>query len=441
MPVSTIEAGVIRIGDGVTVSFPFSFEGRDSADIKVSNIIGEALVPVPSGFTATMNPNNIGGSVIFTVAPANGLSFYIYRDTDLTQLVNVSSQQRYDPEVVESVWDKTTFVVQELSEKVNRSVKTVPGLSPDTLLAGIFGAVTVTDANVVAAQTAETNAETAATEAEQSALDAENSAASAAFLTFGLGVTGSVTLLANLDATNTAAGVYRFDATTVGTFPTGVVASDTGLVEIWRMNSATAFMTLYSSTSSRRIIRRMSASVWQSWQEASSVWTFLSTTSAAGKGSAGVPFDITGLPAWATEVEVILDGLTFSVAAAGVGPTITVLNSLGPPGTNIIRFGARDTIIGSTNVLASYILLGAKNAAVNYSGAVFDGTIKFKKINSGNNWQVAYLLSGDATTPSLADAAGKFSIVSGGAVTGFRITHGHAVGSTFSAGQVTVRYR
>ena len=36
---------------------------------------------------------------------------------------------------------------------------------------------------------------------------------------FGLGVTGVATLLANIDATDTASGAYRFSNTTTGTFP------------------------------------------------------------------------------------------------------------------------------------------------------------------------------------------------------------------------------
>lgn len=144
MSVSTIEAGVIRIGDGVTNTYSFSFEARSTADIKVSNVVLNALVPVPSGFVVTINPNGVGGSVIFSVPPEVGLEFYIFRDTSLTQLVSVSSQGKYDPNVVEGVWDKLTFLAQELAAEVERAIKVVPGSTADELLAAIFSAQSAT---------------------------------------------------------------------------------------------------------------------------------------------------------------------------------------------------------------------------------------------------------------------------------------------------------
>ncbi len=68
----------------------------------------------------------------------------------------------------------------------------------------------------------------------QAAIEGAAASAASGFATYGIGITGSATLLANLDATNIGAGAYRFDNTTTGTFPTGVAAADTGLVEHWR---------------------------------------------------------------------------------------------------------------------------------------------------------------------------------------------------------------
>jgi len=87
------------------------------------------------------------------------------------------------------------------------------------------------------------------------------------FAAFGLGVTGNATLLANLDATGTGAGIYRFDGTTTGTFPTGVAAGDTGAVELWRQTGATAMMELHHATSNRVFRRRMTATTWGAWRE------------------------------------------------------------------------------------------------------------------------------------------------------------------------------
>lgn len=101
----------------------------------------------------------------------------------------------------------------------------------------------------------------------QDAIEAAANLAISGFAIFGLGITGNATLLAALDATGTGAGLYRFDGTTTGTYPTGVVAGDTGLVELWRQAGATAMQVLYHATSDRVFHRRMASSAWGTWRE------------------------------------------------------------------------------------------------------------------------------------------------------------------------------
>lgn len=84
---------------------------------------------------------------------------------------------------------------------------------------------------------------------------------------FGLGVTGSATLLANIDATNIASGAYRYDNTATGTFPVGVAASDTGIVETWRETSGTSIQLLYPENADRIFFRRFVAPSWGAWTE------------------------------------------------------------------------------------------------------------------------------------------------------------------------------
>ena len=101
----------------------------------------------------------------------------------------------------------------------------------------------------------------------QAAIEAAAALAVSGFAAFGLGITGNATLLANLDATGTGAGLYRFDGTTTGTYPTGVAAGDTGLIELWRQAGATAMMELHHATSNRVFRRRMTTSTWGAWRE------------------------------------------------------------------------------------------------------------------------------------------------------------------------------
>lgn len=101
----------------------------------------------------------------------------------------------------------------------------------------------------------------------QAAIEGSVAVAASGYAAFGLGVTGSVALLANLDATTTASGQYRFDGTTTGTFPTGVTAANTGAIDVVRETSSSAWMYLYHDTTDRFYYRRMTASVWGTWRE------------------------------------------------------------------------------------------------------------------------------------------------------------------------------
>lgn len=101
----------------------------------------------------------------------------------------------------------------------------------------------------------------------QAAIEAAGALAVSGFAAFGLGITGNAALLANLDATGTGSGIYRFDGTTTGTYPPGVAAGDTGMVELWRQSGASAMMELHHAISNRVFRRPLVSSVWQPWRE------------------------------------------------------------------------------------------------------------------------------------------------------------------------------
>lgn len=165
------------------------------------------------------------------------------------------------------------------------------------------------------------------TNVQDAIVGAAESAASG-YASFGIGITGNAEVLANLDATNIGAGTYRFDGTTIGTFPTGVTAANTGLVEHWRQAGATAMQFLYHATTDRIFHRRMASSVWGAWREnittnqgavegdlifrGASAWTRLA------KGTAGQGLSMNAAataPAWADGARVLLASKTASASA------------------------------------------------------------------------------------------------------------------------------
>jgi len=82
----------------------------------------------------------------------------------------------------------------------------------------------------------------------------------------GLGLTGSAPLLANLDATSTPAGFYRFDmATTTGTPPADWTGTEQGPVWFIRQFAGHATMFAIDNTANILMRRNMASSVWGAW--------------------------------------------------------------------------------------------------------------------------------------------------------------------------------
>lgn len=101
----------------------------------------------------------------------------------------------------------------------------------------------------------------------QSAIEGAAASAASGFDAFGLGVTGSGVLLADIDATNIAAGQYRFDNTTAGTFPAVVTKADGGTVIMSRESSSAGWQMLFPALQNRAFVRRMASSAWAGWYE------------------------------------------------------------------------------------------------------------------------------------------------------------------------------
>lgn len=101
----------------------------------------------------------------------------------------------------------------------------------------------------------------------QAAIEAVQSNITSGGQGFGLGVTGSAVVLANIDATTTPSGRYRVTGATTGTFPAGMAAVDGGIVDFARETAAAASQTVYHGATERRATRDLVAGVWGAWRE------------------------------------------------------------------------------------------------------------------------------------------------------------------------------
>lgn len=192
MTVSKLITGTMAIGNGATTVFEFPFTADEGSSIKVAYIESNGLlVPMPeSDYSVTLSVTSEAGEVTITVDGqplAAGTKIYIYRDTIIDQLIDLTNQVRYNPAVTENAWDKLTLIAQEIKRMAGSSIRGVsevaafvpePGHVPvlsDDGLSWVNGPnVTEIYAATLAAQEAQDAAERAelAASAAESASDA-----------------------------------------------------------------------------------------------------------------------------------------------------------------------------------------------------------------------------------------------------------------------------
>jgi hypothetical protein len=283
----------------------------------------------------------------------------------------------------------------------------------------------------------------------QDALDFLAAGSASGFDVFGLGITGNATLLASIDATSIAAGTYRFDGTTAGTYPTGIAAADTGLIETWRQASGTAMMMLYHATSDRVFHRRL-ATTWGAWREvitsnqapaegdilyrSASAWTRLAkgtagqvpnsdgtTIAYSDRLASGTVNTTTGgtavaftVPTWAKRVIMSLSGASLSgsdnflVQLSTSAAYVTSGYSNGSGGsTYSSRSGS-----GVTSA-AGFVLIGSG------AGIFATGTVELIR-HTGNTWIATHLLQNAVGGDDMARGSGLIALA--GAIDGIRLT-------------------
>jgi hypothetical protein len=448
-------------GNGITTVFGYNFLITSATDIKVTRQnanLSEDILTLTTDYTVTGIGSEAGGTIVLVDAAdaPTGSKLVIQLDMDFKQSTDYSNQGRIQLALLETSLDRLTLTCRQLRESMLRAV-TIDSFGTANLaqlrtnvnaLAAIEAQITTVAANIanvntvsanmadidaiianlIAVQNAAANAIAAAnsaTAASNSATAASNSAtaaaaASADFLNYGLGVAGAPVLLANIDATNIKAGVYFFDGTTLGTYPTGIVAADTGLIELWRQAAGTALMELHHATSDKVFRRRMTASVWGAWREvisanqnavegdilyrSATAWTRLAKGSAlqvlrqnAGltapewgsvKGTSnvavttsGTTHDLTGVPT--TAMFFTLHCLQVSLSGSG-GWRVQLLDAAGSPITAgyTSTFATTDgvtvaTSAGPANAFQVYQVAGVEN---------FTGRMNFARVPGTDDW-------------------------------------------------------
>ncbi len=189
-------------GNGSTVafSFPYRFLQNDDGTNQLAVHLSTAeTIPLVEGtdYSVTGAGKAAGGTVTFVTPPATGVIISITRNVPITQSKDYTGGGDFPAEAYEQGLDKITMALQQISEKVNRSVSVdiLSSDSPDMLINKVetlyddianintvssnLAAINTNADNITAIQTAATNAQTAQTAATTATTKAGEASASA----------------------------------------------------------------------------------------------------------------------------------------------------------------------------------------------------------------------------------------------------------------------
>jgi hypothetical protein len=114
MTVATTAAAASYVGNGTSASFSIPFEAVDNAAIKV--YLNDILQSV--GYQISGSILVPGAFVVFTTPPAIGITVDIIRSTPLTQSTIYTAYGPYKAKQVESDFDRSFMIMQELQHEI-----------------------------------------------------------------------------------------------------------------------------------------------------------------------------------------------------------------------------------------------------------------------------------------------------------------------------------
>lgn len=283
--------------------------------------------------------------------------------------------------------------------------------------------------------------------------------------TYGWAVVGNAPTIANIDATNTASGQYRFVTGATGTFPTGVIAADTGQIIMIRetVNEGSMIMAVGAG---RVFWRALVAGVWGAWQEnvmlpASATTGILARTAAGASAlrqitSPDGSVSITNPAGVAGDVQLsttTIVGLNTTTGAATVGPwalpagvkrfTVTSnLSSLNGTGHILVQLRVGGSFV--TTGYTSRSLAGSGGNQTSTSGMIvsiggaasfWDGAMDFWLHNPAGNLWLCRHTGSISSSPDLVGGSGSVALA--GAVDGVQI---NSTAGTFDVSSFNVIY-
>jgi hypothetical protein len=184
MTLSSTVSRVQYTGNGAVDEYDFPYLFHDEDDLVVIETTDEGVsttLTKTTHYTVTGEGEAAGGAVTRVAGnlPTDYL-WTIYREVDLKQEVDLSNQQAYFLETMETALDHVTMIAQQLQEQLDRTLQddivSAEGIDWDDVTDAVDDAetaATAAEAAQTAAEAAQTAAETAQTDAETAQTDAE----------------------------------------------------------------------------------------------------------------------------------------------------------------------------------------------------------------------------------------------------------------------------
>lgn len=109
--------------NGVTTTFPFTFKAMNEAEVRVFRIASTGVETTigPGAYDVILTDN--GGSVVFSVAPAEGDPLYIGSDPDFTQQITFENQGAFLPEVMNEAFDRAATRDLAIKRDLDRAIR------------------------------------------------------------------------------------------------------------------------------------------------------------------------------------------------------------------------------------------------------------------------------------------------------------------------------
>ena len=126
MTITTTIAKNSYSGNGSTTVFAYQFKILAQGDLQVilrSSTGTETVQTITTHYTVSGVGSATGGNVTFGSAPASGVTVVIRRATTQTQTVDLVENDPFTAETVETAFDRSIILAQELQEQVDRSLK------------------------------------------------------------------------------------------------------------------------------------------------------------------------------------------------------------------------------------------------------------------------------------------------------------------------------